>query len=83
MSAEDDIAALRDQVTGLQRRHAGEVAGVQQAEARAAAAREAMAAEFGMSTLEEAAAMLARLDQEVSEAAGEVRRQLERAGGSQ
>lgn len=82
MSTEDDIAALREQVTALQRRHAEASAGVQQAEARAAAARENLHAEFGVQTLDAARVLLADLERKVTEAAGEVRRQLERAGGS-
>lgn len=82
MSTEADIAALREQVTAAQRRHAEARAGVQQAEARSAAVREAMHAEFGVGTLDGARVLLADLERKVTEAAGEVRQQLERAGGS-
>lgn len=74
-----DITALREDVTTAQRRHATAVAGLQQAQGRAGAALEDLRREFGVSTLEEAAALAAELEAEVAAEAGRVRAALERA----
>jgi len=80
MAIEETVARLRADVTAAQQRHAGADALARQAEARAAAAREDLQAEFGVSTVEEARAAAAALEGQLEAEAAEVRRQLELAG---
>lgn len=82
MSIEETVAALRREVTGAQRRHASAAAQAQQADARAAAVREDLEAEFGVTTVEQAREKLAGLERQLETEAGEVRRQLATARGT-
>jgi hypothetical protein len=82
MGIEETVARLREDVTAAQRRHAGADARATQAEARAAAAREDMQAEFGVSTVPAARQRLADLERQLEEEAAGVREQLELAGGT-
>jgi rubrerythrin len=83
MSIDDDIARLRKDAAGARTRHARAEAELAQEEAKAAAAREDLRAEFGVSTTEEARALLAGLDAQIESEATEVRRKLAQAGGAQ
>lgn len=82
MSIEETVARLREDVTGAGHRHASADVQAARAEARAAALREDLQAEFGVSTAEAARQQLAALDRQVEQEAAEVRRQLELAGGT-
>jgi hypothetical protein len=83
MSTEEVIAALRRDETAARQRHARAEAGLVQAEARAAAAREDLQAGYGLSTVEECRAALAELDGQMAAEADRVRQQLALAGGAQ
>jgi hypothetical protein len=83
MSAEEDIARLRQDVEAARRRHDSASAAAGQAEARASATREDLQAEFGVASVTEVRAVLADLDAQVEAEVAEVRRQLALAGGSQ
>jgi hypothetical protein len=82
MTIEQDIAAIRRDQQAAQQRQATATAGRTRAEARAAATREDLQHEFGVSTVEEARAELAGLRQRLEAEAAEVRRQLDLAGGT-
>ena len=75
-----DITSLRDEVTAAQRRHASAVASREQAAGRAAAAREDLQREFGVSTAADAKLLAAQLERDVEAEAGRVRAALERTG---
>lgn len=83
MSIDEDIARLHKAAEAARVRHAGAAAGRDQAEARAAAAREDLQAEFGVITVAECRAMLAELDGQVAAEVNQVREQLALAGGAQ
>lgn len=76
----EDITELREQVESAGRRHARAVAGLEQSRGRVDAAREELQAEFGVPTLEEAAALAEQIEREVAAEAAAVRAALERAG---
>lgn len=81
MGIEETVAGLRADVTSAQRRHASASAQAEKADARAAAVREDLQAEFGVATVEDARKKLADLEQQLATEAAEVQRQLDLAGG--
>lgn len=82
MGIEETVAQLRGEVTAAQRRHASADAQAQQATARAAAVREDLGEEFGVTTVAAAREKLAELERQLETQADEVRRQLDLAGGA-
>jgi hypothetical protein len=82
MSVEATVAVLRKDVTAAQNRHASASAQAAQADARASAIREDLAAEFGVATVAEAREKLAALELQLEAEAAEVRRLLDLAGGA-
>lgn len=83
MSIDEDIARLHKAEAAARTRHASATARHGQEEARAAATREDLQAEFGVTTVAECRAMLAELDGQVAAEADRVRQQLALAGGAQ
>jgi hypothetical protein len=83
MGIEETVGRLRADVTAAQRRHASAAALEQQADARAAAVREDLETEFGVTTVEDARKKLAALEQQQETEAAEVQRLLDLAGGTQ
>jgi predicted nucleic acid-binding Zn-ribbon protein len=82
MGLEETVAALRSDVTAAQRRRASADAQAAQASARAAAVREDLEAEFGVTTVQAARERLAGLESKLADEVAEVRRQLAQAGGT-
>jgi hypothetical protein len=83
MSIDEDIARLHKAEAAARTRHASATVRHGQEEARAAATREDLQAEFGLVTVEECRAMLAELDGQVAAEVNQVREQLALAGGTQ
>ena len=75
-----DITQLRADVTAAARRHAAAVTSLEQKTGRAAAARDDLQREFGISTVADAALLDAQLEAQVAAEAAAVRTALEKAG---
>jgi hypothetical protein len=82
MGIEETVAQLRGEATAAQRRHASASAQAEQAGARAAAVREDLGEEFGVTTVADARTKLAELERQLETQAAEVQRQLDQAGGA-
>jgi hypothetical protein len=82
MGIDETVGRLRDEVTAAQRRHASAAAQAERAGARAAAVREDLGEEFGVTTVAEAREKLAVLEDKLAAQAAEVQRQLDQAGGA-
>jgi hypothetical protein len=83
MSIDEDIARLHKAEADARQRFASATVRHGQEEARAAAAREDLQAEFGVTTVAECRAMLAELDGQVAAEVCQVREPLALAGGAQ
>lgn len=81
MGIEETAKQLREAVTDARRRHASASEQAALADARAAAVREDLTAEFGVSTVHEAREKQAELERQLEGEAAEVQRLLELAGG--
>jgi hypothetical protein len=82
MTTEDTIAAIRRAEVAAQQRHVQAETGQAQAEARVTALLEDLQREFGVTSLEEAKALLAALETETATEAGRVQELLVQAGGT-
>jgi hypothetical protein len=82
MGIEETVEQLRGEVTAAQRRHASAAAQAERALARAAAVREDLEAEFGVTAVDAARKKLAALEAQLTTEAAEVQRLLGLAGGA-
>jgi hypothetical protein len=82
MGIDETVARLREQAAEAQRRGAGASAAADVATARAAALREDLQAQFAVSTVAEAKALLADLDGRLQREVAEVDRLLRLAEGA-
>ena len=82
MDLTERVAELKRQGDAARVRHARALTGIEVAADRAAQVSALLQAEFGVSTVEEARALLAKLREEATEEAAEVERLLAEAGGA-
>lgn len=79
-SIEEDLHAIRTQITTVQSKKARAQVEYENARERAVSAKKTLEQEFGVSTTDSATALQTKLEEELAAAITEAKRQLEAAG---